>query len=108
MSNPNSINLGSIIPSALVRRIIYGSYIVAVLVTGAIQVAYAAIQFDQPAWLIALLAVLAYLGVPIGTLAIANTPSSPAQPRAPPEARTASWPNGIDPASGLLGYDKSE
>lgn len=66
-------NLGSVIPSATVRKIIYSAYVILLVVAGALQVAFAAPELGgQPTWLSIALNVLAYLGVPIGGLAIAN------------------------------------
>ena len=74
MSNvPNSSQLGVIVKNAKARAAIYGTYVVAIIAAGATQVAYAALEQGQPDWLVASLAVLAYLGVPVGTLAVANT-----------------------------------
>ena len=78
MSNPTPPNLGIVITSPKARKIIYGAYIVTLIIAGAIQVAYAAIQLGQPVWLVASLAVLAYLGIPVGGLALVNSPSTPA------------------------------
>ena len=48
------------------------------IVAGALQVYFAATQvIPQPQWLTGALAVLAYLGVPIGGLALANTGNTP-------------------------------
>jgi hypothetical protein len=66
-------DLGTIITSARVRRWIYAAYVVLIIITGAVQVAFAALETGQPNWLVATLAVVAYLGVPVGGLAIANT-----------------------------------
>ena len=78
MSNPapTTPNLGIVITSPTVRKGIYGSYIVALVIAGAAQVAYSALQLGQPGWLVAALAVLAYLGIPVGGLALVNSPSS--------------------------------
>jgi hypothetical protein len=66
-------NLGVIITNNTVRRAVYGTYVIVVIGAGAAQVGYTALQVAQPSWLTAGLAVLAYLGVPIGALALANT-----------------------------------
>lgn len=76
MSNPTPPNLGIVITNPIARRRIYGTYIVLLVIAGAIQVAYAAIQLGQPVWLVATLAVLAYLGIPVGGLALVNSPTS--------------------------------
>lgn len=70
---PNPSHLGVIVKDAKTRAVIYGSYVVAIIAAGAAQVGYAALELGQPDWLRVSLAVLAYLGVPVGTLAVANT-----------------------------------
>jgi len=78
MSTPN---LGVVITNARARRVIYGAYVIALVVAGAAQAWFAALQLAQPSALVGALAVLAYLGIPIGGLALANTSagSGPAQ-----------------------------
>lgn len=68
-------NLGNIITNPLIRKTIYGVYVILIVIAGALQVAYASVESfgGQPDWLTAGLAVLAYLGVPVGGLALANT-----------------------------------
>lgn len=74
MSNvPNPSQLGVIVKHAKARAFIYGAYVIAIIFAGAAQVAFASLELSQPEWLTAGLAVLAYLGVPVGTLAVANT-----------------------------------
>jgi hypothetical protein len=76
MSNPivpNASDLGVIVKNARVRAGIYSAYVIAIIAAGATQVAFASLELAQPDFLIASLAVLAYLGVPVGTLAVANT-----------------------------------
>jgi len=70
---PSVNDLGVIIGNSTARKTIYGLYVLALLTVGAIQVALAAVQIPQPSWLVAALAVLAYLGIPVGGLAAANT-----------------------------------
>lgn len=65
-------NLGVVISNDKARKIIYGIYAIAVVVVGAVQVYYSAVHLNQPDWLTGSLAVLAYLGAPIGALAAAN------------------------------------
>jgi hypothetical protein len=76
MTTTTPPNLGTIIPNASWRRLIYAVYVIALIVAGACQVGFAALELAQPQWLTASLAVLAYLGIPVGGLAIANTPTS--------------------------------
>jgi hypothetical protein len=78
MSNTTPANLGNIITNAAARRLIYGVYVIGVVLLGAFQVAFASVQSwgGQPDWLTAALAVAAYLGIPVGGLALANTSNS--------------------------------
>jgi CHASE2 domain-containing sensor protein len=73
MSTPTPNDLGSVVSSAKARKAIYGVYVVGILIIGAIQVGFAALSAAQPDWLTVALAVGAYLGVPVGALAAANT-----------------------------------
>jgi hypothetical protein len=70
---PTAAQLGVIVKNAKARTYIYGTYVVAIIVAGAAQVAFSSLELGQPDWLTASLAVLTYLGVPVGTLAVANT-----------------------------------
>lgn len=70
MSTPN---LGVVITHPTARRIIYGAYVIALVAAGGLQVWFAALQLAQPSALVGALAVLAYLGIPVGGLALANT-----------------------------------
>lgn len=72
---PGPNDLGKVITNSRARKMIYGTYIVALVGAGGTQVAYAALEQGQPSWLIATVAVLGYLGIPVGGLALANTPS---------------------------------
>ena len=76
MSTTPAPNLGSVITNARARKIIYALYLVGLVLAGAAQVGFAAAQLGQPVWLVVTLAVLAYLGIPIGGLALVNTPAS--------------------------------
>lgn len=73
MTTPNPADLGVIVTSAKLRKQIYGAYVLLLLLAGATQVGFAAVSAGQPQWLVAVLAVLAYLGIPVGGLAAANT-----------------------------------
>lgn len=70
------INLGSIITNAFARKLIYAIYFIAGLILGAIQAAFGAMTGTPiaPEWLTVALAVYGYLGIPVGVLAVANTP----------------------------------
>lgn len=81
MTTPTPNDLSKVITSARVRRIIYTVYVVGIIVLGALQVAYAALDgVATPDWLAVGLAVAAYLGIPVGTLAAINT-TTPAELR---------------------------
>ena len=69
-------NIGAFITDPAVRKGIYGSYVGAGIVLGATQVGFAAIEgAGQPTWLTVALAVYAFLSVPLGSLALSNTPA---------------------------------
>lgn len=76
MSLTSPPNLGNIVTDPVVRKVIYAVFVLAGLVIGATQVAYASIEgAGQPTWLTAALAVYAFLSIPIGSLALANAPT---------------------------------
>ena len=67
-------NIGSVITSAVARKIIYGLYVVAGVFFGASSVGFAAFGTGIiPEWVTVGLAVLGYLSIPVGGLALANT-----------------------------------
>ena len=70
---PTPNDLGVIVSSTGARKGIYGTYVLALVAAGATQVAYASLELSAPSWLVASVAVLAYLGIPVGGLAAANT-----------------------------------
>lgn len=92
MSTTTPPNLGIVITNPTARKRIYGAYIILLIVAGAAQVAYAAIQLSQPSWLIAALAVLAYLGIPVGGLALVNSPAPTAPVYVDPPAPAGGAP----------------
>lgn len=59
------------------RAIIYQVYAAAGLLVGATQVGYSAADLGQPAWLVVILAVYAFLGVALGITAASNTQTEP-------------------------------
>lgn len=73
MTTPTPNDLGTIVGSARARKAIYGTYVIGIVILGATQVGFAAISAGQPDWLTVALAVAAYLGIPVGGLAAANT-----------------------------------
>lgn len=70
---PNASDLGVIITSSRVRQLIYSVYVLTLVLASAIQVGYSALHVGPPSWLVVTIAVLAYLGIPVGGLAVANT-----------------------------------
>ena len=72
-----SNDLRSIITNPTIRKVIYAAYVVLGVVLGATQVGFSAIEAGQPTWLTVALAVYAFLSVPLGSLALSNTPSNP-------------------------------
>lgn len=72
MSTPTPNDLGTVVTSDKARRIIYSVYVIAVVVIGAVQVAYAG-AVVTPEWVTITQQVLLYLGVPVGGLAAVNT-----------------------------------
>ncbi|WP_203579385.1 hypothetical protein [Microbacterium hibisci] len=96
--NPSSPGLGAIISNLAVRRFIYSTYVLALLVVGAAQVALTSLGMTNPDWLVATLAVLGYLGVPVAGLAVANTSKKVADATAQPEAAAAPQPAAPQPA----------
>lgn len=69
-------NLGGVITNPVVRKVAYGVFVILGVVLGATQVGFAAIEgAGQPEWLTVALAVYAFLSVPVGSLALVNTPA---------------------------------
>lgn len=87
--------LGSIITNHTVRKWLYGIYGLVAIAAAAAQVAYASLHVADPSWLVAAIAVIAFLAIPFAGLAAANTPpSTPAvsDPVTAPVATMASVP----------------
>ncbi len=85
MSTPDLTVLKETIP-APVRRGIYSTYTVLVVVASGVQVGYAAAPLGaQPTWLTIALAVLLFLGTPVGVLAAVNVQTAPAEVDYQPE-----------------------
>lgn len=71
-------NIGNIITSATVRKVIYGVYAIAAFVLAAVQVGFSATPgAGQPVWLTVSLAVSAFVGGAVGGLAVANAGNPP-------------------------------
>ena len=62
------------------RRVLYSIYAVVGLITGSVQVAYAAAELGQPVWLTVALAVYAYVGVSFGFAAATKVSAAPIAP----------------------------
>lgn len=73
MSETNPPNLGTVVSNPTARRVIYGTYAVAAVVVGGIAAYFLGIQTPIPEPVIGAQAVIAYLGIPVGGLALANT-----------------------------------
>lgn len=71
---PTGNDLGKVVSSASARKAIYGIYVVLLLGAGAYSAGLLAAGAGLPAWLTGVTAALTFLGAPVGTLAIANTP----------------------------------
>jgi hypothetical protein len=79
MANPNPGpgpgNLGNVVSNAVARRVIYGLYVVAAVVVGGIAAYFLGTGHPLPEGIVGAQAVIAYLGIPVGGLALANTTS---------------------------------
>lgn len=74
MSTPTANDLSKVISNAKARRAIYAVYVIGIVILGGIQVGFAAVDgLATPVWLTVALQVAAYLGIPVGALAAANT-----------------------------------
>lgn len=72
----NSIDsLGTIVTSHKARKIIYGIYAIIAIAVGGAVAYFFGIGHTLPVEVIGAQAVIAYLAIPIGGLALANTPS---------------------------------
>jgi hypothetical protein len=72
----NPINLGNYITNPVARKAIYSTYGIVAFIAAGIQVGFLATpDAGQPIWLTVSLAVIAFLGAPIGTLAASNSPT---------------------------------
>lgn len=70
--------LATIVESTTARKTIYSIYGIVALIVAATTVGFAATQDASiPEWLTIANAVVAFLGGPVGGLAVANTPSKP-------------------------------
>lgn len=70
---PSTPNLGNVVESPTARKVIYGVYAVAAVVVGGIAAYFLGVQDPIPEQVIGAQAVIAYLAIPVGGLALANT-----------------------------------
>ena len=75
MTTPTAPNLGNVIPNGTARKIIYGIYAGGAIIVGGIGAYFLGIGHGLPETVIGAQAVVAYLAIPIGGLALANTSS---------------------------------
>ena len=70
---PSTPNLGNVVENSTARKVIYGAYTVAAIVIGGVAAYFHGIQTPIPQEVIGAQAVIAYLAIPVGGLALANT-----------------------------------
>ncbi|WP_144795685.1 hypothetical protein [Microbacterium paludicola] len=73
MSENSTPALGNVVSNPTARKVIYGAYAVAAVVVGGTAAYFLGIQAPVPEPVIGAQAVIAYLGIPVGGLALANT-----------------------------------
>lgn len=66
-------NLGNVIPSGTARKAIYGAYVVGAVLVGGVAAYFLGTGIPVPIEVIGAQAVVAYLAIPVGGLALANT-----------------------------------
>lgn len=74
MSHVAPPNLGNVIVNPSWRKIIYGIYVVAAVIIGGAGVYFPAVGEALPQIVVGAQAVIAYLAIPVGALALVNTP----------------------------------
>lgn len=72
-STPNTPGLGNVVTSPVARRVIYGTYAAAGVIVGGIAAYFLGTGVGLPEPLVGAQAVIAYLAIPVGGLALANT-----------------------------------
>lgn len=71
--NTTTPNLGVIVRNPKARRVVYGAYAVAAFIVGGTAAYFLGIGEQLPTVVVGAQAVIAYAGIPIGALAVANT-----------------------------------
>jgi hypothetical protein len=75
MSNPTPPDLGVVIPNSTARKIVYGAYVIAAVIVGGIAAYFIAVGQPLPQIEVGAQGVIAYLGIPVGALALVNAPA---------------------------------
>ena len=75
-TNSSSPDLGVIVRNPKARRIVYGAYAGAAFIVGGVAAYFLGIGEQLPTIVVGAQAVVAYAGIPIGALAVANTTPS--------------------------------
>ncbi|MGV8912252.1 MAG: hypothetical protein ACOH14_06490 [Rhodoglobus sp.] len=73
--NTATPDLGAVVTNAKVRKIIYGVYAVGALAVGGAAAYFLGVELPIPEQVSGAQAVVAYLAIPIGALALMNTPA---------------------------------
>jgi len=68
-------NIGNVITNSTIRKAVYGTYATGALLIGGAAAYFLGIGESIPQVVIGAQAVVAYLAIPIGALALANTPA---------------------------------
>lgn len=74
---PTTNDLGVVISSPMVRTAVYAAYVILLVIAGATTAGFGVLHYAFPDWLVVANAVLGYLGIPVGGLAVANTRRTP-------------------------------
>lgn len=72
-TNTEQPNLGRVITNPTGRRLVYGIYAVAAFIVGGVAAYFLGIGQPLPEIVVGAQAVIAYAGIPVGGLALANT-----------------------------------
>lgn len=72
-TNIEQPNIGRVITNPTARQVVYGVYAISALVVGGIAAYFLGIGQSVPEAIVGAQAVVAYAGIPVGALAVANT-----------------------------------